>query len=85
MTRTSDVVVLVAYPLNDGDTVRLGENSICRVEVLALPDNETSVEQYLTNECERMVTQVKRRAETLTSNLRSEIDTALEDIKNKLE
>jgi len=47
-----------------------------------VPDVTVSVEQYLTNECERMVTQVKRKAETLTKTMRDEIDTALDEIKN---
>lgn len=55
---------------------------MCRVELVSVPDATTSVEQYLTNECERMVTQVKRKAETLTKTMRDEIDTALDEIKN---
>lgn len=68
------------YELTDGDVIKLGESTVCHIEVVTLPDKTTSVEGYLTKECERMISQVQKRADTLTSNMRHEIDSALQEI-----
>ena len=78
-------ICIVPYELHDGDTVALGEATVCRVDVISAPDASLSVEEYLTAECDRMVQRVRRKADALTDTVRGEIDSALEEIKNTME
>ena len=77
-------ICIVPYELHDGDTVALGEATVCRVDVISAPDASLSVEEYLTAECDRMVQRVRRKADALTDTVRGEIDSALEEIKNTM-
>ncbi|KAK9864826.1 hypothetical protein WJX84_006184 [Apatococcus fuscideae] len=60
----------VTFNLKDGDLIRFGADTVAKAEIVPIPTELVTVEQYLQAECCRLVQQLKGSAELHASQLR---------------
>ena len=57
--------------LKDGDRVKLGLQSELLIQVVEVPEENITVEQYLNKECDRLVSKLQSRTDELVGNMKS--------------
>lgn len=50
---------VITRPLKDGDRIKLGLQSELLIQVVEIPDENMTVEQYLNKECDRLISKIQ--------------------------
>ena len=50
---------VITRPLKDGDRIKLGLQSELLIQVVEIPDENMTVEQYLNKECDRLISTIR--------------------------
>ena len=50
---------VVTRPLKDGDRIKLGLQSELLIQVVDVPDENMTVEEYLNKECDRLISRIQ--------------------------
>ncbi|QDZ21795.1 SMAD/FHA domain-containing protein [Chloropicon primus] len=61
---------VLARPLRDGDRVKLGLQSELLIQVVDVPDENITVEQYLNKECDRLISKMQSRTSELVGDMK---------------